>query len=325
MKKLILLILSFIGFIPLGVAQDYTFANHNIVPFSINPAFVGNANAIRLGLNYRMQWPTLGNNYHTIRASYDMNFYKKMCSLGLSFAHDNMANGTIKTNEIALAYGHNISLSEKMSIRLGVQASLFINSYGPGVTFGDQYDWGTGDIFSNTTEDYENAGITFADFSAGVLYSIHNLLNLGFSVYHLGEPENGILAESDNTLHRKFVVHGNFYQDLQSSNGLWGREDLSDRYLFVNAAFQSQYNFMQGYLGTGIILSPLIGGIALKSDFDNINNIAFMVGATIKNFQIYYVYDLFTSKKKNGSWSQELSLIYVINRKEKFPCPVVYW
>ena len=325
MKKIILLIITLVSFITLGHAQDYTFANHNIVPFSLNPAFAGNANAIRLGVNYRMQWPTLGNNYHTVRASYDQNFFKKMCSLGLSFTHDNMANGTIKTNEIALVYAHNISLSEKMSIRLGVQGSMFINSYGPGVTFGDQYDWGSGEIFDNTTEDYENKGITFADFSVGALYSIHNLLNLGFSVYHIGEPENGILEESNNTLHRKFVVHGNFYQDLQSSHGLWGRQELSDRYLFINAAFQSQYNFMQGYLGAGVIISPIIGGIALKSDFDAINNVSFMVGATIKNLQIYYVYDLFTSKRKNGSWSQELSLIYIINKKEKFPCPVVYW
>ena len=111
MKKIILLIITLVSFIPLGHAQDYTFANHNIVPFSLNPAFAGNANAIRLGVNYRMQWPTLGNNYHTVRASYDQNFFKKMCSLGLSFTHDNMANGTIKTNEIALVYAHNIYLS----------------------------------------------------------------------------------------------------------------------------------------------------------------------------------------------------------------------
>ena len=50
-----------------AVAQDYSLTNHNIVPFSINPAQAGNANAIRLGLDFRQQWPTLDNHYTTVR------------------------------------------------------------------------------------------------------------------------------------------------------------------------------------------------------------------------------------------------------------------
>ena len=65
--------------------QDYTFSNHNIVPFSLNPALAGNANAIRIATNYRQQWMNLGNRYHTARVSYDQNFYKQMCSLGFAY------------------------------------------------------------------------------------------------------------------------------------------------------------------------------------------------------------------------------------------------
>jgi hypothetical protein len=37
------------------------------------------------------------------------------------------------------------------------------------------------------------------------------------------------------------------------------------------------------------------------------------------------VFDLFTSDKKNGSWSNEISLIYTMPFKKKNLCPVVYW
>lgn len=308
-----------------AVAQDYTFSNHNVVPFSLNPSLVGNANAIRLGANYRMQWPSLGNRYHTVRLSYDQNFYKRMCSLGLSYAHDNMANGTIKTNEVAAVYGHTIRLFEGYFLRLGAQASFFYNKYGSDVMFGDQYDWSTGEIFPNTTEEVANASTSFVDFSAGAAFVIENKLTLGAAVYHLGEPENGIHDEQQSILNHRYVVHANYLFDLQYANGLWGRQDLSDKYAFVNAAYQSQYNFDQLYAGVGVIISPLIAGVSMKSDLENINVFSFMLGATYKALQAYYIYDLFTSDEKNGSWSHEISLIYIIQKKERYPCPVVYW
>ena len=43
------------------------------------------------------------------------------------------------------------------------------------------------------------------------------------------------------------------------------------------------------------------------------------------NAMIYYVFDLFTSDKKNGSWSNELSLIYTMPTKKECLCPVTYW
>ena len=110
MKKLLLIISTMIMASVCAYAQDYTFSNHNIVPFSLNPAMAGNANAIRLGLNFRQQWPTLGNKYNTLRASYDQNFYKRMCSAGLSYALDSYAGGIYRTNEIGLVYAHTFQL-----------------------------------------------------------------------------------------------------------------------------------------------------------------------------------------------------------------------
>jgi hypothetical protein len=56
------------------------------------------------------------------------------------------------------------------------------------------------------------------------------------------------------------------------------------------------------------------------------DEISFMVGGYYKGFQLYYIFDLFTSDKKNGSWSNEISLIYTFPQEnKKNRCPVVYW
>ena len=54
MRKTFLVILIGLGSLLSSVwAQDYSFSNHNMVPFSLNPALAGAANAVRFGLNYR--------------------------------------------------------------------------------------------------------------------------------------------------------------------------------------------------------------------------------------------------------------------------------
>lgn len=190
-------------------AQDYSLSNHNVVPFSLNLSSVGAANTLRLGVNYRMQWPMLSNNYHTVRVSYDQNVYKQMCSVGAAYSYDQMSN-VFGVHEFDVVYAHTIKCADKHFIRLGLQGSVISNQLNlNNVTFGDQYDEATGNILSSTVEGFENQNKTFFDFSVG--------------------------------------------------------------------------------------------------------------------FQLYYVFDLFTSDKKNGSWSNELSLIYTMPAKKKCECPVTYW
>ena len=150
-------------------AQDYTFSNHNIVPFSLNPAQVGAANTIRIGANYRMQWPTLVNNYHTFRLSYDMNVYKQMCSVGAFYSYDQMSD-VYKVNEAGVAYAHTIKCADNHFIRLGLQGSVFFNFVDySALTFGDQYN-ASGAITPATIENFGNNSRTFFDFAVGASY-----------------------------------------------------------------------------------------------------------------------------------------------------------
>lgn len=318
---------------------DYTFTNNNVIPFSLNPALAGNANAMRFGLNYRKQWPTLDNNYTTTRISYDQNFYKQVSSVAASFTRDNEAN-VFKKNEIAVAYSHNIRLQDEYFVRLGLQMALNMNYASTDLTFDDSYT-GEGKDPIPSNDDVTEAHCNFLDFAFGAAFVMENKFTLGASVYHIGQPNNGFDDKEASQLGRRYVVHANYIHDLESRSGLWGRRDVSGTYLFGSANYQQQSADITGNddnkrtyrlasLNIGCMTNPVIFGVADKYDFtsayNNLNVLSFMVGGNYKGLQAYYIFDLYTSKKDNGSWSHEFALVYVLPPKHyRYSCPIVYW
>lgn len=307
-------------------AQDYTFSNHNLVPFSLNPALAGNANAIRLGLNYRMQWPSLANNYNTVRVSYDQPFYKRMCSLGVAYAYDNHASGVYVVNEFSLVYAHTLELTENAFLRLGLQGTMYANSFGyDKLQYGDQYDAATNNAAGSSIEDFDNLNRQVFDFSFGAAFNIPNTFTIGGAIYHIAEPDNGFVEKSDNSLYRKYVVHANYMHNLRYSNGLWSRREPSDNYFYLKANYQQQDDYQMARFGFGLFLNPLIAGVSEGYDFDNEYTTSFMLGASYKDLQIFYTFDLFTNPDENGSWSHQFDVVYIIQKHEKFPCPMTFW
>jgi len=309
-------------------AQDYSFSNHNIVPFSLNPAMAGNANAFRLGLNYRRQWPDLGNHYHTVRASYDQNIFKQMSSIGVAYSYDNMGGGIYQTNEFGLVYSHAFRLQEEVFVRLGLQVALFANYLNwNNLTFEDQYDPRTGQIIGGSIESFEANSRMFPDFSAGGCFVIENKFSIGVSVCHIAEPNNGFDKLENNTLSRKFVAHANYTFDMERDRGLFSRQGfLSEKYFFANTSYQQQSDFKLAQVGAGVALSPIIVGGSLKNDLGEVFTISGMLGFNYQGLQLYYIHDVYTASQKKGLWSFEIALIYIWEPEEKpYTCPVVYW
>ncbi|MBQ4036212.1 MAG: PorP/SprF family type IX secretion system membrane protein [Paludibacteraceae bacterium] len=324
-RSIISAFISFVIGCSSAYAQDYNLNSHNLVPFSLNPAQAGNANAIRLGLDFRQQWPKLDNRYTTVRLSYDQNVYKKMCSLGFAYSLDDQSS-VYRSNEFSLVYSHTFEVTELSFIRLGLQGTYYLNYFGfDKLEYGDQYDSSNGHVDNSTIEDFETNTRGLFDFSFGAVYYVENTFSLGASVFHIAEPENGFVRKADNKLARKYVVHANYMHDLQYTNGLWGRRDMSDNYLFVNANYQQQADFKKAYLGLGVFLTPVILGVAEKYNLDGVFVTSLMAGCSIKGLQAYYVFDLPTYERENGAWSHEICLVYVIKQKERFPCPMVLW
>ncbi len=323
-RRLLVFSVTFILICLNSLAQDYSLSNHNTVPFSLNPSSAGAAGTLRLGINYRMQWPELVNAYHTVRLSYDQNVYKQMCSVGAAYSYD-QHSVVFGSHEFDVVYAHTFRCAEKHFIRLGLQGSFFLHQYDPTkVTFGDQFDPYTGNTLPTTAEGATITQTNYFDFSVGASYVFENHLTVGFSVYHIAEPFNGFDEDSSQRLHRKYVGHINFIQDLKLDHGLKSY-GFSDNYFFANASYQQQADFKQFEFGAGICYQPVIVGASYKTNLDQVHTASFTVGGYYKGFQLYYTFDLFTSKLDNGSWSNEISLVYTMPTKKKSLCPVVYW
>ena len=124
------------------------------------------------------------------------------------------------------------------------------------------------------------------------------------------------MRKSENSLTRKFVVHGNYMHNLRYSNGLWSRRELSDNYMFFNANYQLQGDFSRLIWGQ----EPLL----LRSYWEwqrRVTSIRYTsppsCWAPLKACR-FIMFTIYSLEVENGSWSHELSLIYIIQKKERF-------
>lgn len=315
--------------------MDYTLSGHATSPFSLNPCYVGESNAYRAGVNFRQQWPKLENEYKTIRVTYDQNFFKLVSSVGLHYVFDGQAKD-FKSHEIGLTYSHNIRVTEGHYVRLGLTAATFIKKLGEDGAYGDQ--WQNGTVLDNSLEeDNLKDKAVFPDFTFGAAYVMENILSVGAAIYHISAPKYGFIGEGDDVeLPRRYSFHARYMHNLESSAGLWGNRGKAENYIMGTLNFQHQGEYNIGSINVGAFVSHMMLGVAYRQDFRNmevdgveyakLNTVSFMIGGSYKGLQAYYTYDLFTSRKTNGSWSHEFSIVYVMAPKHyRYSCPIVYW
>lgn len=314
--------------------MDYTLSGHATSPFSLNPCYVGESNAYRAGLNYRMQWPKLENEYRTMRLTYDQNFYKLVSSVGAHYVYDGQAKD-YKSHEMGLTYSHNIRVTEGHYVRLGLTAAVFIKKVGEDGAYGDQ--WQNGSLLDNSLEDDNMKDkAVFPDFTFGAAYVMENIFSAGFAIYHISAPRYGFVDDDAVELPRRYNFHVRYMHNLESSAGLWGNRGKAENYIMGTLNFQHQGEYNIGSVNVGAFVSHMMLGVAYRHDFRDmevngvkyakLNTVSFMIGGSYKGLQAYYTYDLFTSSKSNGSWSHEFSIVYAMAPKHyRYSCPVVYW
>ncbi|MCQ2198977.1 MAG: PorP/SprF family type IX secretion system membrane protein [Paludibacteraceae bacterium] len=330
MKKLsAFLMAASMSFVAAAQDIDYQLTGHSTSPFALNPSSVGEANAYRVGLNYRMQWPTLKNEYRTFRASYDQNFFKLVSSIGAHYVYDGQAKD-FKSHEIGVTYAHNVRVVDGHYVRLGLTAAMFVKKLGEDIVFGDQ--WQNGSIADNSLEqDNMQDTQVFPDFSFGAQYVWENRLSAGAAIYHIAAPTYGFVDDDANQLNRRYSFHVRYLHNLESSAGLWGNRGKVENYVMGTLAYQHQGEYNVANVNVGAFVSHLMLGVAYRHDFrreviGKLNTVSFMIGGNYKGLQAYYTYDLFTSQKSNGSWSHEFSIVYVFVKKHfRYSCPIVYW
>ncbi len=292
-------------------AQDPIFSQFYANPLYLNPALAGTQKCPRVNLNYRNQWPALSGNFVTTSASYDQYVEAVNGGLGFLIMNDNAGRGTLNWFQVSGIYSYQLTLSDKVSMVAGFQATYFQRSLDwSRLTFGDQIDSRRGFIFS--TQDAPRGGtVNNVDFSAGTMIFSDNFYG-GVSVHHLFEPNESLIV-AEAPLERKYTVHAGAIIPIKKD--VRGETDAS---ISPNILYQRQFDFEQINIGLYAQKGPLIVGAWYRFQ----DAFIILVGIDNDRFRCGYSYDLTTSQlTTQTAGSHELSVSMNFNcrpTKKKF-------
>lgn len=345
MRRILLFSLFCMLLAPIMVtAQDPQFSQFYAAPLYLNPAFAGNTQQARVGLNYRNQWPSIDANFQTFSAYFDTFIEDKNSGVGLLMMHDSEGQAGLNSTSVGLQYAYQLYITEWLSFRPGFQVAWYNRNINfSDLTFGDQFDE-NGQISNPSAETFGNTSKNFIDLSAGgVLYTKNAWL--GVAVNHLNTPNQSFEDDSDpKELPMKTSFHGGVkihFNPGTMGSGLYARPQ--ERSLTPTFQYKMQGEFDQLDLGLYLTLEPIIigtwyRGLPMKSieGFSNNESIVMLVGFTQKGgkgevLNIGYSYDYTISQLGSASGgAHELSLSYSWSNRDprkppknvmQIPCP----
>src|SRR5262249_48391893 len=143
----------------------------------LNPAFAGATGQVRVGTNYRNQWPAIDANFNTISAYGDAYIESKNSGVGVIINKDREGLLGLQSLNVGFIYAYELKVTKDLSFRPGFQASLYNRSINfDKLTFGDQFDPNTGQVVNKTSIEGLNSGQSkfFPDMTLGGLFYSKN-------------------------------------------------------------------------------------------------------------------------------------------------------
>ena len=281
-------------------AQDAAFSQFYANPLYLNPALAGATECGRLNLNYRNQWPALGNAYITYGVSYDQNLPSINSGFGVVIMSDRQGDGALTRTNASLFYAYKLKVSDPITISFGVEGSFYQEHLEWNkLIFADQIDPTTGNIDPNSQETPPSkTSVTTPDFSAGAVMNYYDKWFAGVAVNHLTQPDLSFYDNTNSKLPMKYTVHGGANVNL--SKGMLGNFSQDDYLLQVNLLYLQQESFNQLNAGLYINKYPFVLGGWFRHNFSNPDAAIVLVGLTWNNLRVGYSYD-FTVSKVGGS------------------------
>lgn len=312
-----------------ATAQDLQYSQFFANQLDLNPAFAGSQYYHRIIINYRNQWPELGNPFVTYSFSYDRHLSKTGSGIGVQIEQDRQGSGSLKTTTVTGIYSYLVKIRRDAGIRLALGASLVQNHVDLySLNFPDMIDPIYGSVYPHDgSEDPVVRNKVAVDFSSGIL-GFFDKYHFGFAVQHLAKPR---LAFSDDAhLPMKYTVHAG----AEFPVTYYG---LRPVYYTINPLFmfQKQAAHLQMNYGAFINRNDIVFGAWFRQNFDRpVNAVICMLGYDSKVFRIAYSFDWTLSKLNNvGNGSHEISLIFLLGERENrgkrklykpIPCPKFY-
>jgi type IX secretion system PorP/SprF family membrane protein len=330
-------------FITLGsYAQDPQLSQYYNAPLYLNPGLTGAGLDTRAGINYRLQWPGLGDPYKAFAVWADHDFYKARSGVGFMIKRDIQGATKLRSTEINALYSYQINVTDDWTIKPGLQLGMGIRDVDFSKSiFGDQLgnDGNTG----NSTNDplaAQGKSYVYPDISAGAVGYNSNLW-LGVSAHHINRPNQSFSTIQRTPLPVKWSFIGGYKILLQERVIAWGAP-VKETSITPTFLYKMQGPADQLDVGVYLIHNPFMAGMWYRglpvkkygTGVKNTESLVLMAGLLHNGLTISYSYDIVVSQLASLSGgAHEISLIYQwqtdkSNRKGKkgyrpMPCPNV--
>lgn len=320
-------------------AQDIHFSMFYSSPLTLNPAMTGAGydGTFRAAAIYRNQWRSISTPFNTFAASFDVKLLQDklkndIFAVGALIQTDESGDGKLSSTSAMLsaAFHKGLDKGHKHFIGIGAQFAYTQNSLKwQQLTFPDQF---SGTDFNHSIANGENfakSTLNYFDMNMGILEqstfssTVSNMI--GFSVYHLAEPNESFLGHKVN-LSDRFVVH----------DGLRIKA-LKNFYVCPNFIFMYQNKAREINLGSSFeyhLPGPKTETILSIGAWTRIGDAATITGGVeYYKVRLMAAYDINYSQltpASNGRGAFELSIVYTgiikpksLNYPILVPCPMM--
>lgn len=298
-------------------AQDAHLSQYDALPVLMNPAntAMGDVTEMRIGLQYRSQWASLGSNFTTTAATYEMPFGDRFGG-GVSI-HAHNAADIFSTINFLISGSYLISDPSQRNWRLstGIQIGFLYNRINMNeLLFENQFDGSNFDPDLPSGEFLDRRATFSPDATIGLSYENTNdrkKINPhgGFAVYHLTRPRENFTGERALTPLRYFV-HGGMKININRDFS------IDPRVMYMRQ--RSAQEIMFGAMANIELRQPY--GLVFGAFYRNQD--AAIIHAGFKHNQnIYRIsYDINTSSLStatNNRGAIEISVVYSPGRKRR--------
>lgn len=329
-------------------AQDPYLAQFYAAPVQYNPAMTGvHPGRFRVGLNYREQWGSVVDDaFRTMAGSFDIKYRVgrgDFAAFGLTAMRDQAGSsryirtqGMLSGAYLKQLSGSRYRTSDQyliggLQVGFGQHSLDFSNLW-----FTNQFDISTEDINTGlpSGEVSDVTSAMYLDFNAGLLwYALFDenaSIYLGGSFHHLNGPEVSFLANSTQTLYRRWVAQAG------------GEAPLNDRLsIMPGALVMGQGPSLMALAGANLrytdrdwkevaIRAGAWGHVAKRTDSSGadymIPSVVFTTVLELERILIGVSYDVnagVLADPTNGRGAFELSFQYIhpAQRRERVNCP----
>ena len=306
------------------IGQNPIFRQMYTQRYLSNPAMVGNGSIDGIGIGrissgIKAQWMSLESRLYTQSLSYDAPIKANNSSWGIGAFMTDLNSGSIEQSKYShfsgtLSYAYNIPL-KKMNLKFGLSAQFSSITFGKNnFLWEDQINESMTGFLKPTQEPLSQLTKNVVHASAGALiYGKKGFF--GLAVHNVNEPNISFFSNQNQTIERKFLVHGGLVFDKIFNHAV----------LTPNFAFSKQGNVQSALFSTNLKLDNLQLGLGTQyvSAYGNSAwSVTNYFGYRYDKYFIGYSTD-WNLSFNYGSIPiiHEFSVLILLNKKEKKAIP----